>query len=127
MTEKSTTMVAIMNSGYRYYPIVVPMDDYKAANKATSATMGFKFMWGRTENGEVIEFIAGANLRKKDLAKIKTYGVVELVTSWCWAPDTWEIPVHGAVKVTKSVELNEEVNRHMNRWTNAVYGTTLPV
>ncbi len=100
---------------------IVDLNDYKKANKEVWATMGFKVFWGRTKDGEVIEFFRAKNIRKKDLEYVKSLGVVEAVTHGCFAPKTFDVP-EGRTTVKGTIELGKETTELVGRFAKAIYG-----
>jgi hypothetical protein len=96
----------------------VPMDDIKELNNNTSKTMGFKFVYGRTNDNKVIEFIKAGNWAKRDIKLIQEHGVIELIASFCWSPKNFEID---GIQTTiyKTIECGKETKEHFNRWLKA--------
>lgn len=119
--EKSATLIGMIQTteGYHDYPMnVMPMDDVKEANHVSNKTMGFKFAWGRTAEGHVLEFIKAGNWAKRDFKAMQEMGVIELGSSWAWAPKTFKVP-QGLVKILRSFEIGKETSEYMNRWAKA--------
>jgi len=52
------------------------INDVKELNLKTSKTMGFKFMYGKTSNNEIIEFVKGGNWCKRDIENIKKFNIL---------------------------------------------------
>jgi hypothetical protein len=98
----------------------VSLDDLKEANAQTAMVMGFRLLYGRTEDGRVFEFIKAGRLAKRDLEVMKKLGVVESVCSWCFAPKQFEIP-QGRVPVSATITLGgKETERLMEQWTKVL-------
>ncbi len=128
MIEKSKRIVGLIRTTSGLSPTEmtkINLNDYKVANRQVFSTMGFKFIWGLTEDGEIIEFVRGGAIRKKDLTLMKEMGVIEAVTSGCWAPEHWD--VDGERKETsRSLEIGKSTKNLFDRWSKALGKTGTP-
>jgi len=123
MIEKSETFTGLITTTEGLRPAkmtIVNLQDYNEANTQTCSTMGFRFIYGRTEQGQIFEFIKAGKLCKRDLSTMQQLGVIEAVTSWAWCPKKFLIP-QGEKEITKSIELGKETAEHINRWLKAMY------
>ena len=123
MIEKSETFIGLIHTTEGLRPTkmtIVNLQDTNEINRQTCSTMGFRFLYGRTEQGQIYEFIKAGKFCKRDLENIKKLGVVETVTSWAWCPKKFSIP-QGETEITKSFELGKETTEHFNRWLKAMY------
>lgn len=123
LIQKSETFIGLITTseGYQQTKMtIVNLRDYNAANHQTCSTMGFRFIYGRTERGQIFEFIKAGKFAKRDLENIKKLGVIEAVTSWAFAPKRFLIP-QGEKEIVKSFELGKETAEHINRWLKAMY------
>ncbi len=120
--DKSKMIKGLIKTTEGYSPvdlIIVDLNDYKNANKQTASTMGFRIMYGLTENGNVYEFIKSGRIAKRDLEAIKKLNVIELVNSWAFAPN--HFLVNGVEKtISKSFELGKDVQDKLNEWLKAI-------
>lgn len=97
----------------------VPLDDLKEANSQTTEVRGFRILYGRTEDGKVVEFMKAGRLAKRDLNFIQKVGVVEAVCSW-FAPKHFQIP-EGQVEISLSFALGgKKTQELMDLWAKAL-------
>jgi len=121
--QKSETFIGLIQTteGYRQTKMTITdITDHNRLNKQTCSTMGFRFLYGRTEQGQIFEFIKAGKFAKKDIKIMQQLGIVEAVNSWCWCPKKFLIP-QGEAGITKSIELGKETAEHINRWMKAMY------
>lgn len=98
----------------------VPLDDLKEANSQTRMVMGFRLLYGRTEDGKVFEFLKAGRLAKRDLNAIKSLGIVEAGCSWAFAPKQFEIP-QGQTPISATFTLGgKETEALMDQWTKVL-------
>ena len=119
---RSKTFKGLITSTEGLTPIQlfsVPLDNVKEANSQTSANRGLRLLYGRTEKGEVYEFIKAGRLAKRDLTAMKALGVVEAAASWSFAPANFEIP-EGQVTVSRKIELGQKTTDLLDRWAKAL-------
>lgn len=123
LITKSETFYGLISTseGYRQTKMtVIDLTSIEKVNKQTNSTMGFRFIYGRTEQGQIFEFIKAGKFCKRDLENIKKLGVIEAITSWVWCPKRFSIP-QGEKEITQSFELGKETTEHINRWLKAMY------
>ena len=123
MIQKSKTFIGLIQTteGYQQTKMTITdITNIETLNRQTCSTMGFKIIYGRTEQGQIFEFIKAGKFAKKDITAIKQLGVVEAVTSWAFAPKRFLIP-QGEKEITKSFELGKETAEHMSKWLKAMY------
>jgi len=123
MIEKSETFIGLIQTTEGLRPTkmtIADITDHNRLNKQTCSTMGFRFIYGRTEQGQIFEFIKAGKFCKRDLENIKKLQVIEAVTSWAWCPKKFLIP-QGEAEIIQSFELGKETSDHFNRWLKAMY------
>lgn len=123
MITKSETFIGLIHTteGYRETKMTkLDLTNIEILNRQTNSTMGFKIIYGRTEDGQIFEFIKAGKFCKRDLTAIKQLNIIEAVTSWVFAPKKFLIP-QGEIEITKSFELGKETKEHINRWLKAMY------
>ena len=123
MIQKSETFIGLIHTteGYQQTKMTITdITDITTLNRQTCSTMGFRFLYGRTEQGQIFEFIKAGKFAKKDIKIMQQLGVIEAVNSWAFAPKKFLIP-QGEKEITKSIELGKETAEHINRWMKAMY------
>jgi hypothetical protein len=98
---------------------VVNMEDLREANRTSGMYAGFKIVYGRTESGEVFDFMKSGQWAKRDFMKLKEMGVIELVCHGCFAPTTFDIP-QGRVKLSKTFECGRETKERLDRYARTL-------
>lgn len=123
LIQKSETFTGLITTTGGLKPTkmtIVDLSNVEIINRQTCSTMGFRFIYGRTEQGQIYEFIKAGKFCKRDLQNIQKLGVIEAVNSWCWCPKKFLIP-QGEKEITKSIELGKETAEHINTWLKAMY------
>lgn len=122
MLNKNQNFVGMLQTteGYRPHEMyVVPMDDMKEANSVSSSYAGFKIVYGRTEDNQVMEFIKAGKWAKRDFDRMKDLGIIELICSGCFAPKNFTI--YGKwVQVSRSFECGKETKERFDRYAKAL-------
>jgi len=102
---------------HKFYEM--PLNNVQDANKATGKCMGFKIIYGCTEDGKVYEFMKAGNWAKRDLDAMKAIGVIEAGSSLAFAPKRFETN-QGMVEVTMSFDIGKDTQDMKDRWLRAL-------
>jgi hypothetical protein len=121
MLEESKTLIGLIHTteGYQetgLYP--VSLTTVEEINRATCSVMGFRIMYGRTEDGKVFEFMKAGRFCKRDIDFMKSIGIIEGACSWAFAPKRFKTP-QGIVEITKTFELGRETLQKELEWAKA--------
>ncbi len=117
--EKSKRIVGFIRTTTGGSPVEmtrINLECYKTANSQTFATMGFKFVYGLTQAGEIVEFIRAGAIRKKDLALMKDLGVVEAVSHGCFSPKKWKVDGGEMQDTAHTIEVGRDTSSLLDRW-----------
>lgn len=118
---KSETFIGLIQTTEGFSPTkmeVVSLEDAKEANRSSSMYAGLKFVYGRTEEGKVVEFVKAGRWAKRDLNAMKEAGVIEAVAHGCFAPNNFEIPT-GRAQISRTYEIGKKTVDKFNRLAKA--------